>query len=286
MFSMQTMNKQIIHKMKIKNSFKCIAFIALTSVIMTSCADSAASEDEEVAEEKEEMPVLPIDHRIWDGLLKDHVSDGYVKYGDMKKDEAKLDEYLALVSNTPPKDDWTKDQELAYWINAYNAFTVKLILKNADKKLGSIKDLEKDINLPFVNTPWDIKFFEIDGKEMDLNKIEHGIVRKDFDEPRIHFVMVCAAKSCPPLRNEAYVPERLDEQLTAQTKSFLNNDKMNKIEPNMAKVTSLFDWYKKDFKKGDNTVPMFINKYSDTQLNADAEITYMDYDWSLNGDWE
>jgi hypothetical protein len=93
-------------------------------------------------------------------------------------------------------------------------FTLKLILKNSDQKIGSIKDLEKDLNLPFVNIPWGIKFFEIDGKKMDLNNIEHGTVRKDFDELYIHFVMICAAKSCPPLRSEAYVPERLEERLT------------------------------------------------------------------------
>jgi hypothetical protein len=103
-----------------------------TSLTITSCADSTTSEAGE--EDSSDQPVLPIDHKIWDGLLKDHVADGYVKYGDMKKDEAKLDEYLAMVSNTPPTDEWTEDQKLAYWINAYNAFTVKLILKNSDKK--------------------------------------------------------------------------------------------------------------------------------------------------------
>lgn len=266
-----------------------LLFFALFAFSCTESTDDKSKEGDEAADKKEEAPKyakLPVDHTIWDNLTKAHVSDGYVKYAAMKKDEAKLDEYLAMLSSTPPTDEWSRDQKLAYWINAYNAFTVKLILNNSDKKLGSIKDLEKKPNIPFVNTPWDIKFFEIDGKKMDLNKIEHGTVRKDFEEPRIHFVLVCAAKSCPPLMSGAFYPEILNQQLEDRTSSFLNNPAMNKFDGNSAQVTPLLDWYKKDFKKGKNTVAGFISEHSKHQLNEDAEITFMDYDWSLNGDWK
>lgn len=180
------------------------------------------------------------------------------------------------------KDEWTEAQQMAYWINAYNAYTVKLILNHYPVK--SIKDIGPGFQVTFVNTPWDIKFFEIGDKKYDLNKIEQGTLRKRFkDDPRFHFALVCAAKSCPDLQKEAYIPEILDEQLRDQGKQFINNPAKNKIiSANEAQLSPYFDWYKKDFKRGDDTVVDWVNEYATTELNKDAKITYMDYDWSLN----
>lgn len=241
---------------------------------------------EEVKDKKEEWKYasLPISHQQWDDLLKAHVNDeGRVDYKGIAKDEAKLDEYLALLSNTPiVKDEWNEDQQMAYWINAYNAYTVKLILNHYPVK--SIKDIGPETQVVFINTPWDIKFFEIGDKKYDLNKIEQGTLRKRFkDDPRFHFALVCAAKSCPNLRNEAYVPEILSKQLDDQGRHFMNNPAKNKItDANHAKLSPYFDWYKKDFKRGDDSVVEWVNKYSDVKLNKGADITFMDYDWSLN----
>ena len=138
----------------------------------------------------------PISHETFNGLLKKYVSvSGEVNYGGFKKEEKELKKYLDLVSANEPAKNWSENEKLAYWINAYNAFTIQLILNHSGDNLKSIKDIGARIKIPFVNTPWDVKFINIGGKKMDLNNIEHGIIRKAFKEPRIHFALVCAAKS-------------------------------------------------------------------------------------------
>lgn len=230
-----------------------------------------------------ESAAAPISHTIWDGLLKKHVdAKGFVNYGGFAKDEAQLDKYLALVSANAPASSWSTNEKLAYWINAYNAFTVKLILNNADQNISSIKDIGSKIKIPFVNTPWDVKFIKIGGKEMDLNNIEHGIIRKQFKEPRIHFALVCAAKSCPPLRNEAFQATKLSAQLDDQGVRFLNDSFKNEVSASKMQVSKLFDWYGGDFKKS-MPIADWINKYAKTKANKGTDITYKDYNWALNG---
>ncbi|AWW00733.1 DUF547 domain-containing protein [Arcticibacterium luteifluviistationis] len=230
-----------------------------------------------------ESTAAPISHSIWDGLLKKHVdAKGFVDYGGFAKDEAQLDKYLALVSKSAPASSWSTNEKLAYWINAYNAFTVKLILDNADQNISSIKDIGSKIKIPFVNTPWDVKFIKIGGKEMDLNNIEHGIVRKQFKEPRIHFALVCAAKSCPPLRNEAFVASKLSAQLDDQGVRFINDSFKNEVSASKMNVSKLFDWYGGDFKKTDD-IENWINKYAKTKAKKGTEVTYKEYYWGLNG---
>lgn len=226
--------------------------------------------------------VEPISHDIFDKLLKKYVSEaGYVNYVGFKKEEKELKKYLDLVSSNAPAPDWTEKEKLAYWINAYNAFTIQLILDHASYNIKSIKDIGDKIKIPFVNTPWDVKFIVIGGKKMDLNNIEHGIIRKQFKEPRIHFALVCAAKSCPPLRNEAFTAEKLDTQLTQQGEDFVNDKNKNDIKTNIVEISKIFDWYGGDFK-GINKIDL-INKYSKIKANKDAKISYKTYDWTLNG---
>jgi hypothetical protein len=144
----------------------------------------------------------PVQHQQWDSLLQKHVTaEGWVDYDGFIKDSLDLRSYLNLLSeNHPDPGTWTNEERMAYWINAYNAFTVDLILRHYP--LESIKDIRPGI--PFVNTVWDIKFINIQGQTYDLNNIEHGILRPKFDEPRIHFAVNCASVSCPKLMNRAY----------------------------------------------------------------------------------
>lgn len=219
------------------------------------------------------------DHSIWNNLTKKYVSvDGKVNYKGFKKDVARLDEYLTELSQNHPQKSWSKENQLAFWINAYNAFTVKLIVKNYPVK--SIKELGGGIYK--VNTPWDIKFIRIGNETYDLNNIEHGIIRKEFNEPRIHFAVNCAAQSCPKLRNEAYIGSKLDAQLTDQTQSFLRDTKKNKISSNKVELSKLFKWYSGDFKQGTSSVLAFINKYAPAPISDKAEISYLPYNWNLN----
>ena len=221
----------------------------------------------------------PVSHDIWNGLLQKNVdANGHVNYKGFKSEEAQLEKYLNILRAAHPNTDkWSKDERLAYWINAYNAFTVALIIKNYPCK--SIKDLGGAIYK--VNTPWDIKFITIQGITYDLNNIEHDIIRKEFNEPRIHFAVNCASVSCPNLRNEAFVASRLNEQLDDQARKFINDKSKNNISANNAQLSKLFTWFKGDFTK-QGTVVAFINKYSTVKLSEKAKIDYLEYNWNLN----
>lgn len=224
----------------------------------------------------------PVSHEIFNKLLKNSVSEsGWVNYAEIKKNEKELNKYLELLSENPPNSNWSTNQKLAFWINAYNAFTIKLILNHSAQKITSIKDIGDKIKIPFVNTPWDLKFIKIGGQEMDLNHIEHSIIRKQFNEPRIHFALVCAAKSCPPLRNEAYSAENLHLQLNSQASLFINDPSKNTIGKNEMEISKIFDWYGGDFKKP--SVYEVILKYATTKPDKKGKVKYKSYDWALNG---
>ncbi|WP_421764006.1 DUF547 domain-containing protein [Ekhidna sp.] len=222
-----------------------------------------------------------VSHNAFDQLLQKYVDDeGMVNYKGLKAERSELKSYLSTLENNAPRKTWTRDQKLAYWINAYNAYTLELILEHYP--VESIKDIGSTIKIPFVSTAWDIKFINIGGEEYDLNNIEHGIIRKDFDEPRIHFALVCAAVSCPKLQNRAYLPEKLDAQLTKAAKEFLSNSAKNRFKnENQATLSKLFNWYGGDFKN-DGTLIEYINKYAPTKLSKNADIDWMDYNWKLN----
>ena len=220
-----------------------------------------------------------LEHTQWTNLLKKYVdAKGNVNYKGFKKDEAALDKYLSILSDNHPNSTWSKDDQLAYWINAYNAFTVKLIVKNYPVK--SIKELGGGIYK--VNTAWDIKFIKIGDETYDLNNIEHGIIRKDFNEPRIHFAVNCASESCPPLRNEAFVGANLEKQLAEQSRNFLNDKSKNIITAEKAQLSKLFTWFKGDFTDKYESINAFINEYSSVKISDDTEISYLDYSWKLN----
>ncbi len=226
--------------------------------------------------------VKPPSHELYHQLLKKHVAnDGKVNYKGFAKDSVTLNQYLDLLSKTPPDEKtWSRNEYMAYWINAYNAFTIKLILKYYPVK--SIKDIGSSIQIPFVNTPWDIKFIRIGKNKMDLNNIEHGILRKKFSDPRIHMVLVCASKSCPALLNEAYQPNRLDAQMDKQAKVFLADSFRNKVSATKPELSMLFKWYSMDFNKNGGSVRTFVNQYAPVAIKPEAKITYLDYNWELN----
>jgi hypothetical protein len=175
-------------------------------------------------------------HQQWDKLLKKHVdAKGMVNYKGLKQEKSELDAYLKLLSANPPQKNWSKEDQMAYWINAYNAFTVDLILQKYPVK--SIKDIAG--NIYKVNTPWDIRFINIGGKTYDLNNIEHKILRRQFDDPRIHFALVCASVSCPRLRTDAYTGAQLNAQLEDAGKDFLADRSKNRISADKADLSQI-----------------------------------------------
>ncbi len=220
----------------------------------------------------------PISHAAWDSLLQKHVDElGWVDYEGLQNDRAQFDRYIELLSNNHPNErHWTSEERMAYWINAYNAFTVQLILDHYP--VEGIKEIKKGI--VFVNTVWDIKFISIEGNSYDLNNIEHGILRKRWDDYRIHFAVNCASYSCPRLRNEAFTAAKLEQQLDDQARLFINDTRKNNTAT--GEISSILKWYSSDFKKSDNTVRKTINRYADKPIPESVDISYMDYGWSLN----
>lgn len=218
-------------------------------------------------------------HQQWDVLLRKHVrADGLVDYKNFQKDTVELNKYLAVLSANHPASTWSRAEQMAFWINAYNAFTIKLVLQHYP--VASIKDIKRGI--PFVNTVWDIKFIKIQNSTYDLNNIEHGILRKDFKDARIHAAVNCASYSCPKLRPEAYVAEKLEAQLDDAMRQFINDPTRNRISPNKAELSSIFNWFGGDFKDNAGSITKYINKYARQPLASNGKIVYLDYDWRLN----
>jgi hypothetical protein len=223
----------------------------------------------------------PVDHTAFDALLKKHVTaKGRVSYTGFKADEKAFNQYLESLSKNAPIDQLSKNEQMAYWINAYNAYTIRLILDNYP--LESIKDIGPKNQIPFVNTPWAKKFFTIGGTKMSLDNIEHGTLRKKFNDPRIHFALVCASISCPPLRNEAYTAAKLDAQLDDQGRDFLNDPTKNKVGKDKAELSNYFNWYKGDWKQNGQSVVKWVNKYATTKMTDNTDVSFLDYNWKLN----
>jgi hypothetical protein len=222
----------------------------------------------------------PISHAIWNDLLHKHVkSDGFVDYKGFIRDSAKLNQYLALLSGANPESkSWSREEKMAFWINAYNAFTVDLIVQHYPVK--SIKDIKRGI--AFVNSVWDIQFIHIGGKTYDLNNIEHNILRSKFKDARVHATINCASWSCPRLRPEAYTAQKLDAQLTDAMHGFVNDPSRNKVKADKAEISEIFKWFSGDFVRDAGSVRAFINRYADEKVSATGKITHLDYDWRLN----
>ena len=228
-------------------------------------------------------------HTTLDTILKQHVTEKHlVDYAALKRDRAGLDAYLASLGQVSAAAyrGWSRDQQLAFLINLYNAATLQLIID--EYPLKSIRDIGF---LP--GAAWRKDFVKLFGDTVDLDHIEHGMIRKDFQEPRIHFALVCAAWSCPPLRREAYVAERLDAQLTAQAKTFLRDTTKNRVDTaeRTAYLSQIFDWYGGDFGDSSSEVLAYLRPFFDESnqqaLDSGAskvamKIRYLDYDWRLN----
>lgn len=211
-----------------------------------------------------------IDHTPWDILLKKHVDEiGNVDYKGFVADSDQLGNYLEYLSQNPIATSASKEEQLAYYINLYNAGTVQLIVDNYPLK--SIKDIFR---------PWGKDRLKIGGNSFSLGEIEHDILRK-MDEPRIHFAINCASFSCPKLLNEAFSASKMEEQLTRATFDFINDPTKNKISKNAVALSKIFKWYQDDFTKKNNLIE-YLNRYSDTKLPQDSEIDYLTYDWGLN----
>jgi len=213
--------------------------------------------------------------QLFDDLLHKHVSaKGWVDYKGLKGDETQLDKYLDFLNQQNPKSLSSKTEKKAMWINAYNAFTLKLILNHYPLKSITNIDIEG-------KKAWDVPFVKVGGKMYTLNHIEHEILRKKFSDPRIHVGVNCASVSCPAIPNHAFSAKNIEHLLNKGMSAFVNDVTRNTITPNKAELSQIFNWFKNDFTTNGSLIT-FINKYSRVKLNKNAVITYKDYNWNLN----
>ncbi|WP_224485203.1 DUF547 domain-containing protein [Robertkochia aurantiaca] len=210
------------------------------------------------------------DYQVWNDFLENHVdAEGWVDYKSISNNKDELKVVLNMLVKNQPLDDWSQDERKAYWINAYNAYTIKLIIDHYP--LESIRD---------INGPWQKDFIPWDGDLIDLDHIEHDILRKTGD-PRIHFAINCASVSCPKLLNRAYIPELLDEQLDQVTAGFINNTEKNELGNDRIRLSKIFRWYRQDFTEGEELID-FLNRYAAQKVEPGTAVTFMDYNWALN----
>lgn len=251
--------------------------------------DVAAPTDPVEAPEPPEEPDAPevkaFDHAAWNTLLQDLVDGdtGYVDYAGFKKRETELDAYLDTVANAK-LEDYDAQEEYPLLINAYNAYTIKLIVENYPR-IKSITDL-KD--------PWKQRRYVVAGKKMSLDQIENKRLRPVYKDPRIHFAVNCAAIGCPTLRNEAFVSSRLEEQLEDSTAKALKKTKYVKVKNGKLYLTQIFDWYGKDFVSdgwigAKPTVASWIHPYATPEVaefieskSGKPHVIFMQYNWKLN----
>lgn len=280
---------------KIKTGFNVLLLSAALLVSLTSCAGGMTGKDIDT----------PNIHHVWNELVAKNVvaiNNGHsteVDYAAMKVQYSELQTYLASLSAVTVDDfeNFSKPKQLAFLINAYNAWTVDLILTEYPN-IESIKDLGS-----FFKSPWNKEFIPLFGEIISLNNIEHDLIRGSedsdgepkYNEPRIHFAVNCASIGCPALRSEAYTAEKLEQQLEEQTIHFLSDKTRNTVKKDELHLSSIFKWYEDDFEQGfrdSYSLSEFILLYSDAmKLNSaqiiqlkddDMDIEFLDYNWELN----
>lgn len=273
---------------------KTIIFMLPTLFLVNGCAIASFKESATpVIQESAIAQNQPFSYEPYARVLATYVdAEGQVDYQALGANRGDLDSFNESLATLPRStyDSWTTEQKIALWVNAYNSLTLQAIVDNNPKK--SIKD---------IFLVWDRLKFKVMGEEMSLNHIEHEILRKEFNEPRMHMGIVCASIGCPLLRREPFVGERLAEQLDEQTREFLALDRNFQLDrqENRVYLSSIFKWFGQDFETNygakdkftgqdkERAVLNFVSGYlneSDRNylMEGKYKIEYLDYDWSLN----
>jgi len=234
-------------------------------------------------------------HQAFNEVLEQHVVvydnnlKSAVDYKTLAHNRQQLDRYLITLSDAQKNqyETWSENEQLAFLINAYNGFTLQLIINHFTEFESGKADSIRDLGGLF-STPWEKSFFTLLGKKRTLDWIEHEKIRVDFDEPRIHAALVCAAVSCPKLRAQAFTAGKLDEQLEKQMVAFLSDRDNNGIDAQGIYLSKIFDWYQDDFNSLSSYISEYANALSDTEEQKDKlkqrslNIRFVDYNWELN----
>jgi Protein of unknown function, DUF547 len=253
------------------------------------------------------VAVKPFSYDDYRAVLAAFVdSQGMVHYQALKANRQRLDMFAAALGTLTSAvySNWSEKDQIAFWINAYNALTLEAIITHYPIRASLFRSaLFPQNSIQQIPGVWDKLQFEVGGQKLALDHIEHQILRKQFNEPRIHMALVCAGKGCPPLRNEPYIGDRLDEQFTDQTKKFLAQQDKFRIDRSKGRVylSPIFDWFGGDFlktyggkatpKAGRDTEEKAVLNFIAAHLEAsdrdylstaNYRVVYLDYDWSLN----
>ena len=209
----------------------------------------------------------------FDSLLKKYVtSDGVVDYKGMLSEKESLTSYINYLKNTKPEKTWSANKTKAFWINAYNAYTINLILENYP--ISSIMKINN-------GKAWDVKMAEVGGVTYTLNEIEHEQLRAVYKDPRIHVGVNCASFSCPPLANFAFTETNVESELEQLMKRFVNDPKRNVLTPKKVSLSKIFEWYQGDFTTEGKLID-YIKKYATIELAKKTKVRYLEYNWNLN----
>lgn len=232
------------------------------------------------------LPASDFDHShaLLEKVLDAFVRKGEVDYARLKENPADLKAYLDQIASVSPKgfSQWSEPEQIAFLCNLYNAATLELIIDHYP-----VESIRK-IWAPWKN-PWKQEVVRLFGNKVTLDHVEHDLLRKDYKEARIHFALVCAARSCPPLRGQPYLPDRLDEQLEDQGRIFLNTPSKNRVdlESRTLYLSKIFKWFSEDFEGTSGSVLAFVRPYFPEGISSQLEdggfdVKYLDYDWTLN----
>ena len=227
--------------------------------------------------------VTAFDHSAFDRLLKAHVTDGRVDYDAFARAPS-FPAYLDALARAQPSSLDEKER-LAFWINAYNAYTIHLVNSHGERE--SIRNINKTLGIIKAMGPWKQEIVRAGGRTISLDHVEHEIIRKQFREPRIHFALVCAARSCPPLRREAYTGSRLEAQLEDQARLFIaGSPSKNRVDVARGTVhlSPIFGWFKEDFGPdlGRFLAPYFSGPERALLESGKFKVEETEYDWKLN----
>lgn len=229
-----------------------------------------------------------IDNTLWDNLLSRHVrtSDQGVNlvdyHGFSTGDRTMLADYITILSGVPISQ-FNRDQQLAYWVNLYNALTVRVVLDHYP--VESIRDIDISPGL-FATGPWDKKLISIEGENLTLNDIEHRIMRPIWRDPRIHYVVNCASIGCPNLRDRAYSGTEIDTALDRAATAYVNDPRGVSVVDGKVSVSKIYDWFIEDFGGSEGMVLRHLQRYAAPELAARLEaigkLSDVHYDWSIN----
>lgn len=225
------------------------------------------------------IPPTEVTHQLWHQVLENSVTNGRVDYPAIQS-EHRFTEYLGQLDRVDPATIPTREEQLAFWINAYNAFAILGILDGESPS-------------PYVGWYYYFKVrgYAVGGEVVTLYDLEHAILRKQFNEPRVHFAIVCASASCPKLQSWAFEGAQLARQLDQVAREFVNDPSRNRFDRQrkVAYLSRIFDWFEEDFVASAGSVQKFIARYVQDpevaqSLAADTyRIEFLEYDWSLNG---